>query len=140
MSSTGKILVTGATSDVGGALIQNLIAGGANIRALVHSEAKAQGLRAAGVEVVVGDYLQTETLDTAFKGVEKVFLHTPLSPDAAKMASNGLAAARRAGTPHVVRLSEKSPEPVDALRIGMLHAEFNAELEASGLMYTSLRP
>ena len=37
-------------------------------------------------------------------------------------------------------MSEKSPEPVSALRIGVLHAQVNAELEASGLPYTSLRP
>jgi uncharacterized protein YbjT (DUF2867 family) len=140
MSTTGKILVTGATSNYGSAMIQNLIAIGADIRALVHDESKAQGLRAAGVEVAVGDYLWPETLDAAFEGVDKVFLHTPLSPDAAKMASNCIAAARRAGQPHIVRLAEKSPEPVNALRIGVLHAEFNAELEASGLPYTSLRP
>src|SRR5712691_11195091 len=131
MSDTGKILVTGATSDYGSAMIQNLIAIEADIRALVHHESKAQGLKDAGVEVVVSDYLRPETLDAAFEGVDKVFLHTPLSPDAAKMASNIIAADMRARKPHIVRLSEKSPEPVSALRIGMLHAEFNAELEAS---------
>src|SRR6266849_10169263 len=132
MYDTGKILVTGATSNYGSAMIQNLIAIGADIRALVHHESKAQGLRDAGVEVVVGDYLLPDTLDAAFEGVDKVFLHTPLSPDLAKMASNCIAAARRAGKPHIVRLSEKSPEPVSALRTGMLHAKVNAELEASG--------
>ncbi len=139
MSDTGKILVTGATSDNGSAVIQNLIAIEADIRALVHTESKAQGLRDAGVEVVVGDYLRPETLDVAFEGVDKVYLHTPLSPDLAKMASNCIAAARRAGKPHIVRRAEKSPEPLSALRIGVLHAQVNAELEASGLPYTSLR-
>jgi len=139
MSATGKILVTGATSDYGSALIQNLIAVGADIRAFVHTESKAQGLREAGVEVVVGDYLQPETLDAAFERVDKVCLHTPLVPDAAKMASNCIAAAKRAGKPHIVRLSEKTPEPVSAVRTGVLHAQVNAELEASGLPYTSLR-
>jgi len=140
MSNTEKILVTGATSNYGGAMIQNLIATKADIRALVHHESKAQGLRDAGVEVVVGDYLRPETLDAAFEGVDKVFLHTPLSPDAAKMASNCIAAARRAGKSHIVRLAEKTPEPVSAVRTGVLHAQVNAELEASGLPYTSLRP
>src|SRR6266487_2732098 len=107
MSDTGKILVTGATGNNGSTMIQNLIAIGADIRALVHTESKAQGLRDAGVEVVVGDYLRPETLDTAFEGVDKVFLITPLSPDATKMARNSIAAAKRAGKPHVVRLSER---------------------------------
>jgi len=123
MSNTEKILVTGATSNYGSAMIQNLIAIKADIRALVHHESKAQGLRDAGVEVVVGDYLRPETLDAAFEGVDKVFLHTPLSPDAAKMASNCIAAARRAGKSHIVRLPEKTPEPVSAVRTGVLHAQ-----------------
>ena len=140
MSTTGKILVTGATGNNGSALIQSLMAMGANIRALVHDEAKAKGLRDAGVEVVIADYLQPETLDAALEGVDKVFLVTPLSPDAAKMASNVIAAAKRAGNPHIVRLAEKAPEPVSALRSGKQHLEVNAELEASGLPYTILRP
>jgi uncharacterized protein YbjT (DUF2867 family) len=140
MSDTGKILVTAATGNNGGAVIQNLVATKANIRALVHHESKAQGLRDAGVEVVVGDYLQPETLDAALEGVDKVFLVTPHSPDAAKMAFNVIAAAKRAGKPHIVRLSEKAPEPVSAIRSGRLHAAVNAELEACGLPYTSLRP
>ncbi len=140
MSDTGKILVTGATGNNGSTMIQNLIAIGADIRALVHTESKAQGLRDAGVEVVVGDYLRPETLDTAFEGVDKVFLITPLSPDATKMARNSIAAAKRAGKPHVVRLSERTPEPISAVRTGVSHAEVNAELESSGLPYTSLRP
>jgi len=80
MSDTGKILVTGATGNNGNAMIQNLLAIGADIRALVHNESKAQDLRATGVEVVVGDYLRPETLDAAFEGVDKVSLRwTPLS-------------------------------------------------------------
>ena len=140
MSDTGKILVTGATGNNGGAVIQNLVAAKANIRALVHHESKAQGLREAGVEVVVGDYLQPATLDAALAGVDKVFLVTPHSPDAAKMACNVIAAARRAGKPHIVRLSEKAPEPAGAIRSGRLHMEVNAALEACGLPYTTLRP
>lgn len=140
MSDTGRILVTGATGNNGSAMIQNLIAMKADVRALVHNESKAPGLRAAGVEVVLGDLLQPETLDAAFEGSDKVFLVTPFSPDAAKMASNAIAAAKRTGKPHIVRLSETTPEPVGAVRTGVLNVQINAELEASGLPYTSLRP
>ena len=65
MSDVGKILVTGATGSNGGAVMQNLIGRGANFRALVHDETKAQGIRDTGAEVVIADYLQPETLDAA---------------------------------------------------------------------------
>ena len=48
--------------------------------------------------------------------------------------------ARRAGGPHIVRLSEISPESVSALRVGRLHLESNAELQSSGLLHTISRP
>ncbi len=53
--SFGKILVTGATGNVGSLLIPNLTSLGADVRALVRDESKAQGLKDAGVEVVVGE-------------------------------------------------------------------------------------
>lgn len=140
MSDFGKILVTGATGNVSSAAIQYLVGLGANVRALVRDESKAQSLKDAGVEVVVGDLMRPETLDAAFAGVDKVFLLTPIGPDAATMARNGIASAKRTGNPHIVRLSESSPEPVSALRNGRLHAQVNEELEASGLRYASLRP
>ena len=97
MSSSGVILVTGATGNVGGAVVSNLRAGGANVRALVRDASKAQGLKSAGVDVVEGDLDRHETLDAAFKEVDKVFLLTPVSPDAATQSSNAIAAAKRAG-------------------------------------------
>ena len=51
----GKILVTGATGNVGSLLVPNLISLGADVRALVRNGSKAQGLKDLGVELVVGD-------------------------------------------------------------------------------------
>ncbi len=138
----GKILVTGATGNVGGGVIASLTATGANVRALVRDESKAQGLRNAGVEVVIGDLDKPETLDAAFTGVDRVFLVTPVGPDQVSLARNGIAAAKRAGSPHIVRLSaEAVREMPGALPpIPAQHAEIDAELKTSGLPYTILRP
>ncbi len=142
MQNTGEILVTGATGNVGGAVISNLTAMGANVRALVRDESKTQGLRDAGVEVVMGDLLTPETLDAAFRGVHKVFLVTPVSANSGSMASNAIAAAKRAGSPHIVRLSAVALNSAgdSPARVTRQHAEIDAELKASGLPYTILRP
>ena len=134
------ILVTGATGNVSSAVIANLTAVGAEVRALVLDESKAQGLKDAGVEVVVGDLRKPETLDAAFSGADKVFLLTPGSSDQVSMARNAIAAARRAGGPHVVRSSALVPAPAKATILGRQHAEIDAELMASGLPYTIIRP
>ena len=81
MQNAGKILVTGATGNVGSLLIPNLIKLGADVRALTRDESKAQGLKDAGAEIVVGDLEQPDTLDAAFRGVDRVFLITPPNPN-----------------------------------------------------------
>ena len=138
----GKILVTGATGNVSSGLIPNLTAMGASVRALVRDESKAQGLRDAGVEVVIADLDKPETLDAAFSGVDKVFLVTAPNPNQVTQARNAIAAAKRVGNPHIVRLSAGAlKEMPGALpRVSAQHAEIDAELKASGLPYTILRP
>ena len=140
--NSGKILVTGATGSVGGALITNLTAVGADVRALVRDESKAQGLRDAGVEVVVGDLDKPETLEGAFSGADKVFLLTAPNPNQVTQARNGFAAAKRAGNPHIVRLSAGAvrDKPGALPRISGQHAETDAELKAFSLPYTILSP
>jgi uncharacterized protein YbjT (DUF2867 family) len=49
------ILLTGATGKTGGETAKQLVEKGASLRALVRDEAKAADLKAAGVELVVGD-------------------------------------------------------------------------------------
>ena len=138
----GKILVTGATGNVGSGLIPELIAKGASVRALVRDESQAQGLRDAGVEVVIGDLDKPETLDAAFSGVDKVFLLTPPSPAQITQARNGIVAAKCSDSPYVVRLSAGALKtaPDSPARVTRQHAEIDAELKASGLPYTILRP
>ena len=84
--------------------------------------------------------MDSGSLDAAFEGSVEAFLYTPPSPEAGTMARHAIAAARRAGGPHIVRLSEISPESVSALRVGRLHLESNAELQSSGLLHTISRP
>ena len=138
----GTILVTGATGNIGSGLVPSLIAKGASVRALVRDATKAQGLRDQGVEVVIGDFDKPETLDAAFSRVDKVFLVTAPNPAQVTQASNGIAAAKRAGSPYVVRLSARALDtvPDSPARVTRQHAEIDAELKASGLAYTILRP
>jgi len=66
------ILVTGATGNVGGALVVQLAARGEDVRAVVRDPARVK--LPAGVEVVQGDLDLPESLTPALKGVRAVFL------------------------------------------------------------------
>ena len=142
MTRSGKILITGATGNVGRLLIPNLTSLGADVRALVRDESKAQGLKDAGIEVVVGDLLKPDTLDAAFRGVDKVFLITLPNPNQVIQAQNGIQAAKRTGSPFIVRLSAGAiREMPGALPpISGQHAETDGMLKASGLSYNIIRP
>lgn len=137
MNTRPLILVTGSTGNTGSGLVPALLAGGARVRALVHSPAKAAPLRALGAEVVIGDLGKPETLTAAVAGVDRIYLCLFNGPDQATHGRNLIAAARAAGRPHVVHHSASGS---DRSRIIRHIAEIEAELRASGLPWTIVRP
>ncbi|HWR58836.1 MAG TPA: NAD(P)H-binding protein, partial [Thermodesulfovibrionales bacterium] len=68
-----KILVIGGTGTVGSQVVQELLARKAVVRVLTRSEEKAKTLP-SGVESVVGDLLNPDTVRSVFKGVDGVFM------------------------------------------------------------------
>jgi uncharacterized protein YbjT (DUF2867 family) len=142
MADTKKILITGATGNVGGAVLNHLAPTNVNLRVLTRDEAKAQALRDRGVEdVLVGDFLKPETLGPALEGVSKVFLVTPINPQQVPQATNVIRAAKESGNdPHIVRLSVHQASHEAPSRNSRQHAEVEDELASSGLPYTLLRP
>ena len=142
ITSSEKILVTGATGNVASVLIPGLIRLGTDVRALVRDESKAQGLKDAGVELIVGDLDKPHTLDAAFRVVDKVFLVTPPNPNQIIQATNGIDAAKRTGSPYIVRLSAGAVNgmPGALPRISGQHAQTDGLLKASGLPYNIIRP
>ncbi|MBN1318682.1 MAG: NAD-dependent epimerase/dehydratase family protein [Anaerolineales bacterium] len=68
-----KALVTGGTGYLGSHLIDSLQADGIDVRALVYSDWKAEELAGRGVEVVLGDITEPETLEGIARGVDAVF-------------------------------------------------------------------
>jgi uncharacterized protein YbjT (DUF2867 family) len=141
MADTGRILITGATGNVGSAVLDNLGSTDANLRALTREESNAKSLRERGVEAVVGDFLEPETLGPALENVSTVFLLTPIHPEQVPQATNVIRAARQSGNdPRIVRLSVHQASHEAPTRISRQHAEIEDELISSGLPYTLLRP
>lgn len=67
-----KVLVTGATGKVGSRLARRLAQRGDHVRALVRDASRAAELRAADVELAVGDLLDVDSLRAAVRGVDAV--------------------------------------------------------------------
>ena len=132
------ILVTGATGDIGGDVVRQLVAAGESVRALARDPARAAKLGPA-VEVTRGDLLQPDTLAAAFAGVTKLFLMAHAG-DLPLVAEHALAAAKRAGVRHVVLLSSSTTLIEPLVTIGKWHLAAEQQLEATGLSWTMLRP
>jgi len=73
MPDGSRVLVTGATGFVGGAVLDRLVADGRRVRALTRSGAGAARLRERGAEPVRGDILQPGTLSDAVSGCDVVY-------------------------------------------------------------------
>jgi uncharacterized protein YbjT (DUF2867 family) len=135
------VLVTGATGTVSTALIGALKGKpGIKVRALVHSEEKAEALKRDGVEVAMGDLEEPDTLPGAFEGVDILFLLTPASALEPSMGSNAVMAARQAKVKYIVRNSAIKAGHDAPNRNGRLHAQVEDAVKASGIPWTILRP
>ena len=141
MANGGKILIMGATGKVGGALLDNLGNADVGLRALVRDESERSRLQERGVETVLGDFLEPETLGPALEGVGTVFLLTPIHPEQVPQATNVIEAAKGSGKdPRIVRLSVHQASHESPMRISRQHAEIEDKLVSSGLPYIFLRP
>ncbi len=75
-----RTLVTGATGTVGGAVVQQLLSAGRQVRALVRDPVKAKPLLPAAVELLAGDVTDPASVARAVAGCGAVF-HTAGLPE-----------------------------------------------------------
>ena len=127
------IVVTAAGGPTGTAVVRELRARGADVRAVVHRRTARPELAQLGAEVVVAELSRPAAWSTVLAGAEALHVIWPnFDPDEAEGAPALFAAARRAGVPRVVYHSVLRPQ----LRAMPHHAaKDRAEeaLDASGL-------
>jgi uncharacterized protein YbjT (DUF2867 family) len=134
------ILLTGVTGKTGGETARQLLAKGARCRVLVRNEAKAAELKAAGVELVVGDIADAGTLRRALEGVEKALLIMPngRTQQASETQFTDLAVA--AGLKHLVKMSSMEAVAHAKTPIPQAHWAVEEHIRASGLPWTMIKP
>ena len=133
-----KILVTGATGNVGGELVKILHQRGAEVRALARNPQAAKF--PTGVEVVPGDLTNPESIREAVKGIDKLFLLNGVVADELTQALTAYGIAEQAGIKHVTYVSVyKVDRFKDVPHFASKLAVENA-LREFGVPYTILRP
>src|SRR5436305_5953598 len=133
-----KILVTGATGNVGAEVVKRLHKRGAEVRALAR---KPEAVNfPSGIEVVAGDLTDPESIRQATKGIEKLFLLNGVVADELTQALITYGIARRSGIKHVTYVSiYKADRFRDVPHFASKVAVENA-LHEFGVPYTILRP
>ena len=134
-----KTLVIGATGRVGGRVLSGLIEKGVDVRGMTRSPEKAKTFP-QGVEGVVGDLSQPDSLPRAFAGVDRVFFVTPLSETETQMGLHAVEAARKAGARKVVYSSVALPEGSEHIPHFGSKIPIEEAVRSSGADWTILRP
>ncbi|MFI1288177.1 NAD(P)H-binding protein [Streptomyces sp. NPDC020792] len=127
------IAVTGATGNVGRALVERLVAAGRPVRALTRDPERAA--LPAGAEVV---RFRPDDPAALFTGTTGLFLYVQAAGESGAL----LKAAREAGVRHVVLLSSGIVrDGADETHpIHVMHAGAERRIRESGLAWTFLRP
>ncbi|TVR52313.1 MAG: SDR family oxidoreductase [Spirochaetaceae bacterium] len=146
-----KVLVVGSTGLVGGTAVKLLSEKGADVRALVREssdQSKVAALRTAGVETVVGDLRDADSLRAACAGVDTVLATASAVPFAwgesnttSTVDRDGtirlIDAARHAGVSHCIHTSfPHGPDP--GFPLGDAKAAAEKFVIESGMTYSIL--
>jgi uncharacterized protein YbjT (DUF2867 family) len=135
------ILLTGATGTAGSFIANEFVRERVPVRILARNRAKAAGLeKVPTVEIVEGDMSKRSTLGPALDGVDRVLMISAPVMDMVETQNTFIDAAKAAGVRHVIKFSGLDARPDTTFPFGLMHLEIEKYLEASGLVWTQLRP
>ena len=146
--SEARVLVVGATGQLGSVITRKLIASGAKVRALARHEAKL-GEFASQAEIAAVDLRDVRKLTEACRGIEQIISSAnnnlgkgPNSPTRTDLSiyQNLCAAARNTGVRRLIYLSSRGltqDSPVDVVRVKWYLED---AIRRSGVPFVMLRP
>ncbi|MGV2020186.1 NmrA family NAD(P)-binding protein [Agrobacterium sp. 22-223-1] len=139
---TATILVTGATGKLGKRVVSRLLQREAKVRVLTRRSEDALKLWGNRVEIAEGNFSDPASLKEASRGIETVFLLSPIGETLAADQNAVIDAALSAGASRIVKISgsDWTIENAGYSISGAAHAEVERHLAASGIAHTVLRP
>jgi NAD(P)H dehydrogenase (quinone) len=135
-----KILITGATGQVGGKTIDFLRSNeSVEIVAAVRSPQKAGYFTDKGIATVILDFDDESTHQSALKGIDRVLIVTGYTVDMLRQSKAFLDSAKKAGVKHVVHLGACGRDDTTVAHWAW-HQLIERYIEWCGFSYTHLRP
>jgi NAD(P)H dehydrogenase (quinone) len=141
MKTHQPVLVTGGTGATGGYTIDALTKFAVSIRAIVHKDdERAERLRVAGVDVVIGDLLDVDSVRSAMEGISTAYFVYPLVPGLIDATAYFAQAAREAGLKGIVNMSQISARRDSKSHQARDHWISERVFDCSGVRVTHRRP
>ncbi|MDP4096252.1 SDR family oxidoreductase [Paenibacillus sp. P96] len=137
-----KILVTGATGQLGSMVVETLLTKVAadSLAVSVRDPHKADDLAARGVEVRQGDFDDPASLDTAFAGIDRLLLISATDDNDTRIRQhkNAVSAAQRAGVGFIAYTSATNAAE-SPLFLAEVHRTTEQAIRETGIPYSFLR-
>jgi uncharacterized protein YbjT (DUF2867 family) len=139
-SQLPRVLITGATGQVGSKTIEHLSSNrDLKIVAAVRSEEKAAPFKEKGISTVILDLDDESTHLPALSGIDRLFLVTGYTVDMLRQSKALLDRAKQAGVKHVVHLGACGRDDTTVAHWAW-HQFVERYIQSSGFTYTHLRP
>lgn len=136
------ILVTGATGKLGSKIVEKLLqtVPASELAVSVRNPAKAEHLRARGVDVRHGDFDQPDTLDQAFAGVDRLLIISADGDEETRIRqhTDAVHAAARANVGFIAYTSVTNAQE-SKLSLAPVHKATEQAILAAGIPYSFLR-
>jgi uncharacterized protein YbjT (DUF2867 family) len=144
-----RVLVVGATGQLGGVIAAKLLAAGVPVRALARRRNKLEGLAPSGADIAAVDLLDLTRVTEACRGVSQIIATannnmgkgaaSPMRIDLAGY-QNLIAAARNTGVRRLLYVSFRGVSPHLPVDIFRLKWYIEDAIRRSGVPYVILRP
>jgi uncharacterized protein YbjT (DUF2867 family) len=142
MQAPLKVLVLGATGNVGSPLVEELQKRNIPVKAGVREIPESTRLgRPTSLEYVHFDYFDADSYEKAFDGVTALYLLTPVMREPLGLVNALLEAAKKAGVRKIVRQSAYGADRASGgVRLLKWHQDCEKAIEQCGIPSVILRP
>ncbi|KXX67082.1 NAD(P)H-binding protein [Flammeovirga sp. SJP92] len=135
-----KIIVLGATGNIGQAVLQHLQDSNVEVFAGVRKEADFDKVNRYNATPILVDFTDQESLDKALKGKDRVFLVTPLMQNPEAVTEKVLQSAQKNNVKHIVRSTAAGADSNGQIQMARWAGNSEDLIKASSLNFTILRP
>jgi NAD(P)H dehydrogenase (quinone) len=137
-----QVLITGATGATGKNAIAKLIELNIPVRALIHQvDERSEALAAKGVEIVIGDLSDFNSVSAALEGISAAYFVYPIQvPGLIEATGYFIQASKEQKVGHIINMSQRTARRGSPSHGAQNHWIAERLLDYSGLPVTHLRP